>query len=84
MIEAKDNPQLNDIFMALVVISREQGESTARGVSIIAHLERINGTNLRHESRLSKLEGRWSRLIGGFVVVTFMLSAVAALSFLVR
>ena len=56
MIEAKDNPQLNDIFMALVVMSKEQGESTARGVSIIAHLERINGTNDRQDLDIQMLK----------------------------
>ena len=79
-----NNPSILDVLAVLMEIKGDMGEAKARDESMLEHLRTINGTNLRHESRLGKLEGRWSKLIGGFMVVTFMLSVVAALLFLVR
>lgn len=79
-----NSPSVLDILAVLMEIKGDMGEAKARDESMLEHLKALNGTNLRHESRLGKLEGRWSRLFGGFMVVTFMLSTLAALSFLLR
>ena len=79
------DPTIHDrIYAEIIALSGQMGTAKSRGEAIISRLDTMNGTTLRNEARIRKLEGwRWM-IVGGFSVIVFGLSAVGALAFLVQ